>query len=152
MKVLILTGSPNSYSVKRIEDEAKKRGHEVTIKHPSDFICYVSAIESGHDRIYLKDDSEDAVRVSAKEYDVVIPRFAGASVFEYGCVVTEHLNGNLGAPTTSIALGLRIASNKFLTSQFLSQGKVRTIRCLFSSKPDEFKFITPALEGPPLLC
>lgn len=152
MNILILTGSPSSYSVRRIEEEAKKRGHEVTVKQPSDFICYVSEIQSGHDRIYLKDGEEDAVRVSAKSFDCVIPRFAGASVFEYGCVVTEHLSGNMGVPTTSNALGLRIASNKFLTSQFLSQGKVRTIRSLFSSKPVDFSFISKSLDGPPLVC
>ena len=152
MKMLILTGSPNSYAVSRIAEEAKKRGHEVTVKQPSDFICYVSAIQSGHDRIYLKDGAEDAVRVSAKEYDVVIPRFAGQTVFEYGCVVTDHLSGNMGIPTTSEANGLRIASNKFLSSQVLSQGKVRTIRSLFSSKPVDFGFIAKTLDGPPIVC
>ena len=152
MKMLILTGSPNSYAVTRIAEEAKKRGHEVTVKQPNDFICYVSAIQSGHDRIYLKDGTEDAVRVSAKEYDVVIPRFAGQTVFEYGCVVTDHLSGNMGIPTTSEASGLRIASNKFLSSQVLSRGKVRTIRSLFSSKPVDFGFIAKALDGPPIVC
>ncbi len=152
MKTLILTGSPESYSVRRIAEEARKRGHEVDIHYPSDFICYVSSVKSGHDRLYLKDGNEEAQRVKAKEYDVVIPRFAGATVFEFGCVVTEHLNGNMGIPTTSDAVGLRIASNKFMSSQFLSQGKVRTIRSLFSQKPADFGFIAKMLDGPPIVC
>lgn len=152
MKLLILTGSPNSYSVKRIKEEAVNRGHEVDVHNPSDFICYVSEQQRGMDRIYLKDGNEDAVRVHAKGYDSLIPRFAGASVFEYGCTVVEHLSGNMGVPTTSNAIGLRIASNKFLSSQFLSQGKVRTIRSLFSSKPVDFGFIAKTLDGPPLVC
>jgi ribosomal protein S6--L-glutamate ligase len=153
MKILILTGSPNSYAVKRIAEEAKKLKHIVSVQSPSDFICYVSSVLSGHDRIYKKDESnEDAVKVLAKDYDVVIPRFAGASVFEYGCVVTEHLSGNMGIPTTSSALGLRIASNKFLSSQFLSQGKVRTIPSLFASKPVDFGFLVKTLDGPPIVC
>jgi len=152
MKILILTGSPNSYSVTRIKEEAEKRKHEVSVQHPADFICYVSSIQSGHDKIYLKDSKEDARRVHSKEYDVIIPRFAGASVFEYGCVVTEHLSGNMKIPVTSDSIGLRIASDKFLSSQFLSQGKVRTIRSLFSQKPADFNFITKALDGAPIVC
>lgn len=152
MKILILTGSPASYSVTRIKEEATKRGHEVSVHHPSDFICYVSSVKSGHDRIYLKDSKEEATKVHAKDFDVVIPRFAGASVFEYGCVVTEHLSGNMKIPTTSNSFGLRLASNKFLSSQALSQGKVRTIRSLFASKPVDFGFIAKTLDGPPLVC
>lgn len=152
MKMLILTGSPNSYSVKRIAEEAKKRGHKVSIQSPTDFICYVSSVKSGHDRIYLKDSNEDARKVHAKEYDVVIPRFAGASIFEYGCVVTEHLNGNMRIPTTSNAVGLRIASNKFLSAQVLSQSKVKTIRSIFAQKPADFAFIAKTLDGPPIVC
>lgn len=152
MKILILTASPKSYSVTRIKEEAEKRKHEVSVQHPADFICYVSSIQSGHDKIYLKDSHEDARRVHSKEYDVIIPRFAGASVFEYGCVVTEHLSGNMKIPTTSDAIGLRVASDKFLSSQFLSQGKVRTIRSLFSQKPADFNFITKALDGAPIVC
>lgn len=152
MKMLILTGSPNSYSVRRIAEEARKRGHEVNIHHPADFICYVSNIKSGHDRIYLKDGNEETQRVNSKEYDVVIPRFAGASVFEYGCIVSGHLSENMKIPTTSNSLGLRIASNKFMSSQFLSQGKVRTIRSLFSQKPADFGFIAKTLDGPPVVC
>lgn len=152
MKMLILTGSPDSYSVQRIKDEAQKRGHEVDIKKPSDFICYVSDIARGLDRMYLKEGKNETTRVKAKDYDVIIPRFAGAHVFEYGCVVTEHFSGNMGIPTTSIATGLRIASNKFLCSQYLSQGKVRTIKTLFSQQPADFSFISKALDEPPIVC
>lgn len=152
MKILILTGSPESYSVRRIAEEARKRGNEVSIQKPDDFICMVSDIKSGHDRIYLKDSNEDARKVHQKDYDVIIPRFAGANTFEFGCVVTEHLNGNMGIPSTSNAFGLRIASNKFLSSQALSQGKVRTIRSIFASKPADFAFIAKTLEGPPIVC
>lgn len=152
MKILILTASPNSYSVTRIKEEAEKRKHEVSVHYPADFICYVSSIQSGHDKIYLKDSNEDARRVHSKEYDVIIPRFAGARVFEYGLAVTEHLSGNMKIPTTSDAIGLRIASNKFLSSQFLSQGKVRSIRSLFSQKPADFNFIAKALDGAPIVC
>ncbi len=151
MKMLILTGSPNSYSVKRIKEEAEKRGHEVSVHYPSDFICYVSDQKSGYDKIFLKDGKEDMQRVKAKDFDVVIPRVAGHSIFEFACVVTDHLNKNMGIPTTSDAIGLRIASNKFMTSQFLSQGKVRTIKSLFSQKPADFGFIATTLDGPPIV-
>ncbi len=150
MKMLILTGSPNSYSVKRIKEEAEKRGHEVSVNYPSDFICYVSDVK-GHDRLYIKDGKEDTQRVKAKDFDVLINRFAGANVFPFGVVVADHLNKNMKIPTTSDAVGLRIASDKFMSSQFLSMGKVRTIRSLFSQKPADFGFIAKTLDGPPIV-
>lgn len=147
MNILILTGSPSSYAVKRIAEEAKKRDHEVTIKHPNQFLCYVSEVK-GHDRIYMKNDNEDAVRVRACDFDVVIVRTAGKSIFEYACVVVDHLDSNMSIPTTANSIGMRIASNKFLTSQFLSQARVRTIRSIFSQKPADLKFIASTLSLP----
>ncbi|MDO8898596.1 MAG: hypothetical protein Q7V19_13180, partial [Bacteroidales bacterium] len=78
-------------------------------------------------------------------------RVAGASIFEYACTVVEHLNKNMGIPTTSDSIGLRIASNKFMSAQFLSYGKVRTIRTLFSQKPVDFGFIASTLSMPLIL-
>ncbi len=152
MKILILTGSPESFATRRLKEEAEKRNHKVSIHSPQDFICVVSSVKSGHDRIYVKDSNEDARKLHAKDFDVIIPRFAGANIFEFGCVVTEHLNGNMKIPSTSNALGLRIASNKFLSSQILSQGKVRTIKSIFASKPVDFSFIAKTLDGPPIVC
>jgi len=151
LKMLVLTGSPSSYSVKRIVEEAKTKGHEVDTLAPTDFFAYISPIRSGHDRIYIKSPDNETKRVLSKEYDVIIPRFAGGA-FEYGCSIVEHFSENMGVPTTSTASGLRIASNKLATCQRLSVKKVRTVKSIFANQPQDFKFISDLLDGPRIVC
>ena len=149
--MLILSGSPNSYSIKRLIEEAKKKNHEVEVISPIDFFAYISPIQSGHDRIYLKTPDNETKRVLSKYYDVVIPRFAGGS-FEFSCSIVEHLSENMGIATTSSASGLRIASNKLATSQRLSARKIRTVKSVFAHKPNDFKQIITLLDGLPIVC
>ncbi len=152
MKFLILTGSPDCYSVRRIRKEAENRKHEITIHHPADLMCLISQIDRGHDKAYLKSNREQNVsRVLAKDFDCVIPRFAGASVFEFGCALLEHLNGNMRIPSTQWSFGLRFASNKFSSCQAFSQSRVLTPKAVFAQKPQDFGWIVQEL-GLPLVC
>jgi len=148
--MLILSASPNSYSIKRLVEEAKKKKHEVDVYSPTDFFAYISPIKSGHDRMYLKSPENEIKRVLIKDYDVIIPRFAGGA-FEYGCSMIEHFNENMGIPTTSKASGLRIASNKLATHQRLSNCKVRTLKSIYANQPNDFKFIIELLDGLPVV-
>ena len=149
--MLILSGSPNSYSIKRLVEEAKKKNHEVDVFSPTDFFAYISPVISGHDRMYLKSFDNDTKRVPAKNYDVIIPRFAGGA-FEFGCSIVEQFSENMGIPTTSKASGLRIASNKLATSQRLSAKKVRTLKSVFANQTRDFKYIIDLLDGLPIVC
>ncbi len=152
MKILILTGSPASYAIRRLKEEATKKKHETTVINPVDLMAYISDTRTGHDRVYGKSDREqDVKRVLAKEFDVIIPRFAGANVFEFGCAVTEHLNGNMKVPSTSWSFGLRIASNKFLSCQAFSQSRVQTMKSVFAYKPHDYKWIVDQLGGFPII-
>lgn len=150
--MLILTGSPNSYSIKRLVSEGEKRNHEMFIENPVNLMTYISSTTNGHDRVYKKSDSDDDVkRVLAKSYDVIIPRFAGANIFEFGVSLVEHLNVNMRIPSTSWSFGLRIASNKFLSVQAFSHSRVRTTKAVFAYKPKDFGWIVDTLGGFPIV-
>lgn len=152
MKILILTGSPSSYAIRRLKEEAEKKKHDATVINPVDLMCYISDTRTGHDRVYEKSKREqDVRRVMSKDFDVIIPRFAGANIFEFGCSVTEHLNGNMRIPSTSWSYGLRIASNKFLSVQAFSQCRVQTMKSVFAYKPQDFKWIIDQLGGFPII-
>lgn len=151
MKILILSNTPNSFSVKKLKSEADKRKHSVYIIDPLDFVPYVSATTSGHDAMFLKDaDSGHIHRMYGKDFHVVIPRFSGAAAFAYGQALLYHFSVNMGIPSTSEGLGLQIASNKFLSHQAFSSMKVRTIPTLYINQPVDFQFITKKL-GLPLV-
>lgn len=153
MKILLLTGSPSSYSVRRIVEEAETRKHEIDVRDPRDLMTFISSSTRGHDRVYEKSNKEDDVRrILAKTFDVVIPRFAGQNLFEYGCSLLEHLNGNMRIPSTQWAFGLRIASNKFLSVQAFSQNKVQTMRSIFAYQPHDTGWVVDRLGGFPIVC
>lgn len=153
MKILILTGSPKSYSVQRIKEEAKQRKHDVVVEDPRNLMTFISSSSKGYDRVFEKSDSEnDVKRVLSKNFDVVIPRFAGANLFEYGCALLEHLKGNMKIPATQWSFGLRIASNKFLSVQAFSQNKVKTMKSIFAHQPHDIGWIVEQLEGFPVVC
>jgi len=149
MKMLILTNTPNSGSVKKLVAAGQRRGHEMVIHDPSDLVPYVSSTKSGHDGMFTKNDEGEIQRLYSKHYDVVIPRFSGQS-FAYGCAMLQHFSGNLHVPVTSEALAMQIASNKFSSHQAFSIAQVRTIPSLFVNKPTDFKFIVNKL-GLPLV-
>jgi len=150
--ILILSGSPNSYSITRIKEEAEKQGHDVDVINPLNFFAYISPVKNGFDRLYLKSDNDEIRKVIRKKIDVVIPRFAGQSIFDYGCTIVAHINKNLGIPTTSEADGLRLASNKLATCQQLSFMKIRTIKTIFANQPTDFSYIINLLDGLPIIC
>ncbi len=152
MKILILTSTPASYSIKRLIEEGKKRKHEVITENPVDLMAFISSTTRGHDMVFKKSDPENEVkRVLAKSCDVIIPRFGGANIFEFGTSVIEHMCGNMGIPSTSWSFGLRIASNKFLSAQAFSQSKVRTTKSIFAFKPQDFGWIVEKLGGFPIV-
>lgn len=151
MKILILSNTPTSYSVKKLKTEAEKRKHTVFIINPLDFVPYVSSTSCGHDAIFLKDQETGNInRLYGKDFDVCIPRLSGSNAFNFGVPLLYHLENNLNIPSTSEGLGLQIASNKFLSHQAFSSWKVRTIPTLYINQPIDFKFIVKKL-GLPLV-
>ncbi len=151
MKILLLTNTPKSSSVQKLKREAENRKHTVDLIDPTDLVPYISATQSGHDGMFYKTEENDIKRLYSNKYDVVLPRFSGSTTFSYGLALLQHFAGNLSVPVASDALGLMIASNKFMSHQAFSVAKLRTIPTIFLNQPADFDFIVKKL-GLPLVC
>jgi len=125
MKILILSASPNIEATQSIVKAGEKKGHEMIVKNPSHLLMLISEQINGYDRIYdgygLDDKPE---RMKAKEYNAIIPRLG--SNLSYCCMVLEHLNKNLSIFSTQTSEAIRVAADKMICQQKLSQAKIRT--------------------------
>jgi len=147
MKHLILSVSSESYSVKRLIEEIESRGDSYEVINPSDLYAFISSTVNGYDRIYKrgKDNSE---RILSKTFDAIIPRIAGGN-FEHGAMIVRQLSNNMGIFSTGSERGLKICSNKLLTSQILSRSKIRNPKQVLSHQPSDYKELIDLVGGLP---
>lgn len=144
-KALILSAMPQ----KRLKEEFEKKDWEVEVINPADLYCFISSVK-GHDRVYLRAE-EQGKRLKIKEYSAIIPRVSGAS-FDYAVLVLEHLAKNLGIFSTASPSGLKLCSNKFETSQFLSQHRIRNPKQILAHKLTDFKEAIELVGQFPIIC
>ena len=142
MNILILNSSEQSYSTQSLVKAAKKRKHDVVVVNPTDFYLHLSDVVAGYDKIYLK-----GARLLSKDIDAIIPRIGGG--LDYGALVVEHIQRNLRTFSTASGEALKTASNKFLTSQRLSQHKVKIPKTIIAHKPEDYGFLIDKVDGLP---
>ena len=132
MKILIL-GSPKIDGTKSIVSAGKKRGHEMIVKYPSHLLMLISDSVNGYDRIYDGFGQEGKPeRMPANQYDAIIPRIG--SNLGYGCAIVRQLNENLNIFSTQTADAIRIAADKLLCQQKLSQQGIRTPKTVYGNR------------------
>jgi ribosomal protein S6--L-glutamate ligase len=133
MKILILSASPNIDATQSIVKAGEKKGHEMIVKNPAHLLMLISDSVNGYDRIYdgygLEDKPE---RMKAKEYNAIIPRLG--SNLSYGCLVLEHLNRNLCIFSTQTSEAIKVAADKLICQQKLSQDKIRTPQTIIGNR------------------
>jgi len=139
---LILSSSKENYSTARIVEEAEKRGHQVNVLAPSDFVLHVSSSTSGHDRIYVKEG-----RIFKKDVDVLIPRIGGG--LDFGAYVVDQISQNMGIPTTATGTGLLGASDKWLTTQLMSRVGIQVPKTTIMKRPEDFDALVKSVGGLP---
>ncbi len=144
MKIYVLNNYPNSNPTKRLLETGKKRGHEVIVLEYNNLYLHLSDSTGGHDRIYSNE-----TRLAVKDIDAVISRMGNN--LDYGLYVLEHLQNNMKIYCTSSADGLRVASDKFLTSQKLSQHKIQIPKTVFAYKPQNPDFLVDKVGGLPCI-
>lgn len=142
MNIYILNNYPEHASTKKIVKTGEDRGHTITVIPYNDLYLHLSDSPNGHDKIYQK-----GTKLDLKNCDGIIPRIG--SNLNYGLYVLEHFTGNMNIISTSSADGLRTASNKFLTSQKLSQAKIRIPKTIFAYKPESAEFLINKVGGLP---
>ena len=136
LQTIVLSHKPHGDSdIQNIIRTGREEGHEVTIINPTDCYLYASNNPKGYDEIHHKND-----RLPKGKIDAIMPRI-GKDLGTFGFYVVEHFSKNLGIYTSSSADGLRTASDKFLTSQKLSQKKVRIPKTVFAFQAEQADFL-----------
>lgn len=124
MKIGILTRSPG-YTVKRLRDEARSKGHEVmTIKFPE---CYVD-IEQDKPEIRYRGET-------LNDLEAVIPRIM-PGMTSFGAAVVRQFE-LMGVYTTAKSLAITRSRDKLRSLQVLSRAGVGIPKTVFSRETDE---------------
>lgn len=138
MKIGILTRTPG-YTVRRLREEANKRGHEVkTIKYPE---CYVD-IQQDH----------PAVRYQGElltDFDAVIPRIMPGMTMYGTAILRQFEMMGVYAPVKSIAVTR--SRDKLRSLQLLSKAGVGIPKTIFSRETDAVDDLLSHLDVPVII-
>ena len=109
MKIAILSNGNGNYSTKRLVEEAKLRGHEVSvIKYKN---CYIST-EPRANRVYYKGKA-------LGNFDAIIPRIS-ANMTKYGTAIVRQLEMQ-GEYVLSKSIAITRARDKLRSMQVLAR-------------------------------
>lgn len=123
MKIGILSRQPG-YTVRRLREEARKRGHEVkTIKYPE---CYVD-IKQNHPEVLYRGE-----RLS--DLDAVIPRIL-PGMTPYGAAIVRQFE-MMGVYTTARSIAISRSRDKLRSIQLLSKSGIGIPKTIFSRETD----------------
>lgn len=139
MKIGILSRSKRLFSTKRLMEECKARGHEVTvIDHVK---CYMN-ISSHKPRVYLRGKELTG-------FDCIIPRI-GSSVTFYGCAVLRQFEMQ-GVTTLNESVAITRARDKLRSLQLLSRKGIGLPVTGFARSPDDTNHLLKLIGGAPLV-
>lgn len=125
MKIGILTRLPNYYTEKRLQEEAEKRGHEVTMLKSS--ACHIE-IDSGNPKVIYKGEI-------LGHLDAVIPRISLSNSSYASAILRQFETMGVYTPAKSLAIG---RSHDILrTLQLLSKANVGIPKTIITHEPDQ---------------
>lgn len=119
MKLAILSNGPGNYSTKRLAEEAKQLGHEVSVIKYRD--CYASIEKSNPS---VKYDGNDL------HVDVIIPRIA-SNMTRYGTAIVRQFEMQ-GVYTTANSIAITRSRDKLRSMQLLAKAGVGIPKTVFS--------------------
>lgn len=111
LRLAVLSRGPRLYSTRRLVEEAKKRGIEVSVVDPMKFSLFVS-----------KDSTDVNNQGEPFNFDAVIPRI-GHSITKHGVAVLRQLE-QLGIWTANTGQGILQSRDKLHASQILAKNKI----------------------------
>jgi len=139
MRIAILSRRRQLYSTRRLFEEAKKRGHDVSIIDT--LRCYMN-INARKPSIHYKGENLAPV-------DAVIPRI-GASITFYGTAVLRQFE-MMGVFTVNRSLAITRARDKLRSLQLLSRKGIGLPITSFADSPDDIDDLITLVGGTPLV-
>lgn len=120
MKIAILSNGNANYSTKRLVEEARNRGHDVTvIKYKN---CYLS-LDEKNPRVFYKGEN-------LPRFDAIIPRISN-SMTRYGCSIVRQFEMQ-GVWSASSSIAITRARDKLRSAQILTKAGIDTPKTLVS--------------------
>jgi ribosomal protein S6--L-glutamate ligase len=139
MKIAILSRGPGNYTTKRLKEEAKKRGHDVSVISYTK--CYIG-IES----------SRPVVRYEGRDltgFDAIIPRVA-QSYTKYGSAIVRQFEMQ-GIYTTASSIAITRSRDKLRSMQLLARAGVGIPKTLVANETSQFDDLIEQVGGAPLI-
>ncbi|MCB1875608.1 MAG: 30S ribosomal protein S6--L-glutamate ligase [Chromatiales bacterium] len=139
MKIAILSRNKKLYSTRRLVEEAKERGHEVTV---IDVLrCYMN-ITSMRPSIHYRGET-------LEHFDAVIPRI-GASVTFYGTAVLRQFE-MMGTYPLNESVAITRSRDKLRSLQLLARKGIGLPVTGFANSPDDIEDLIAQVGGAPLV-
>ncbi len=139
MKIVVLSRMPKSYSTRRLVKTARRRGHEVMVADPLDFVPVMSRHAP---TLYHRNRPVDDV-------DLVIPRI-GASMTNYGLAVVRQLD-MMGIAVLNNAVAIARSRDKLRAMQLLTLKDIDVPVTVCARHPDELDIALELVGGPPVI-
>jgi ribosomal protein S6--L-glutamate ligase len=147
IKKFLILGSRN-YANRRILWELNQMGHRAEIIDSLRLLPYIT--DTQNDRIYvMSPTSSEPKRIYKKTISCIIPRIGTDLQFHSKSV--EHINNNIGIPSTVTSHALLTAQDKIKTVQVLSQNGIKTPRTFPVKKVNNLAWIVEKLGGFPVV-
>jgi len=139
MKIAILSNGPGNYSTKRLKEEAKLRGHEVTVVKYKE--CYAS-IEQNNPTVSYQG-------VDLSKFDAIIPRIA-SYMTKYGTAIVRQLEMQ-GVYTTSSSIAISRSRDKLRSLQLLAKSGTGIPKTVVSRNTTDIDDLLNHLGGMPVI-
>ncbi len=139
MRIAIVTRNPRSYSVRRLREASRQRGHEARVL---DTLKFSIMIEHQKPGLYYR-------HRRLPHIDAVIPRI-GASVTFFGLALVQQFE-QMGVYTINPALAIARSRDKLRAMQVLSKYDIGLPATAFVRDRDEILPAINRLGGPPVI-
>jgi len=148
MKIVALHSNPDSRRAELIKQSANIRGHEIDIIDPAKCYIVTTCNPNGWDRIFDGSDPDnDPIMIRAGQIDAVIPMI-GSNV-SYSRAVLEQFNHNLNIYSPQTSDGIKIAADKLISLQKMSQAKIRVPTTVLGDRAIHLKWMMKIINGLP---
>jgi ribosomal protein S6--L-glutamate ligase len=145
-KYLILGG--RNYANRRLLHEFQQLGHKAQIMNPAKLLPHIT--DTRDDKIYVSNAKyEEPERIYKKTVSAIVPRI-GTDLGFYAKAV-EHMNLNMGIPSTATAAGLLTAQDKVRTIQVLSRAKIKVPKTFAAKKVENLSWLIEKLGNFPIV-
>jgi ribosomal protein S6--L-glutamate ligase len=139
MKIAILSNGNGNYSTKRLVEEAKKRGHEVTVVKYRD--CYASIEKNNPTVSYRGED--------LGKFDAIVPRIA-SYMTRYGTAIVRQLEMQ-GIYTASSSIAITRSRDKLRSLQLLAKAGVGIPKTVVSRNTTDIDSLIEKIGGMPVI-